>query len=242
MKSHSQFGEDVLLWEYFGAKPDGFFVEVGANHPTECSQTWLFAQQGWRGILVEPISKNCELLRKERPESVVFDCALGAAEQRGRVQLNVAANGDGVSGLVVNEGVIVERVEEVDLRTLDDVLAQAGNPQIDFLSIDVEGAELQVLQGFDIKRHQPAVVLVEDWLHGLDVHRYMVRNGYRVVKRTGENNWYIPRQKPFHMTTLKERLRLFNKMYLGLPFRKMRLARRQRAAARLARKNGSSDG
>jgi hypothetical protein len=39
MNSYSQFGEDLLLWEYFGARPEGFFVEVGANHPTKCSQT-----------------------------------------------------------------------------------------------------------------------------------------------------------------------------------------------------------
>lgn len=227
VNSYSQSGEDKLLWEYFRAKPEGFFVEVGANHPTICSQTWLFEQHGWKGILVEPIARNCEMLRQQRPGSQVFQCALGAPEQRGRAKLNVAAFNDGWSGLQVNDGVVVDRVEEVEVRTLDEVLAEAGNPQLDFVSIDVEGLELQVLRGFDLMRHHPAVLLIEDHLQQLVVHWHLLGHGYRVVKRTGENNWYIPKQQAFHMTTWTERLELFRKMYLGLPFRKIRLSRRR---------------
>ena len=101
-------------------------------------------------------------------------------------------------------------------------------PKLDFVSIDVEGLELQVLRGFDLARHRPAVLLIEDHLKQLDVHRHLARHGYRVVKRTGVNNWYVPKRQPFHMTTWTERLKLFRKMYLGLPFRKMRWSRRRR--------------
>lgn len=228
MNSYSQFGEDLLLWEYFEARPEGFFVEVGANHPTKCSQTWLFEQHGWKGILVEPIARNCETLRQQRPGSRVFQCALGSPEQRGRAQLNVAAGNDGWSGLQVDDGVVVDRREEVEVRTLDEILAEAGTPKLEFVSIDVEGMELQVLRGFDLRRHRPAVLLVEDHLKQLGVHRHLVRHGYRVVKRTGVNNWYVPKRQPFHLSTRTERLKLFQKMYLGLPFRKIRLSRRRR--------------
>jgi hypothetical protein len=96
------------------------------------------------------------------------------------------------------------------------------------VSIDVEGMELQVLRGFDLMRHRPAMLLIEDHLEHLLVYRHLVRHGYRVVKRTGVNNWYVPKRQPFHLTTWTERLKLFRKMYLGLPFRKMRWARRRR--------------
>jgi FkbM family methyltransferase len=227
MDSYSQFGEDVLLWDFFGARTDGFFLEAGANHPVKCSQTWLFEQHGWRGILVEPIAKNCELLRQHRPGSRVFQCALGAPEQRGRAQINISAGDDVLSGLVVNEGVTVERTEEVEVRTLDEVLAEAGNPKLDLMSLDVEGFELQVLRGFDLARHRPAILVVEDHLQNLSVHRHLARNGYRLVKRTGLNNWYIPNNQPFRMTSLKERLGLFRKMFLSLPFRKLKRMRRK---------------
>jgi FkbM family methyltransferase len=228
MTSYSQFGEDVLVWEYFGGRRDGFFVEVGANHPTELSQTWLFEQNGWKGILVEPLARNCEALRAQRPGSRVFQYAVGAPEQRGRAKINVSDANGAYSGFVVNEGVVIERVEEVEVRTLDDVLADAGNPKIDLVSIDVEGLELQVLQGFDLARHRPAMLLVEDHLHQLAVHRHFARNGYRLVKRTGINNWYIPQNRPFTMTTLGERLALFRKVFLGYPFRKFKHLRKER--------------
>jgi len=228
MDSYSQSGEDLLLWEYFGAKTNGFFLEAGANHPTKLSQTWLFELHGWEGILVEPVAKNCELLRQHRPRSQVFQCALGAPEQRGRAQISVAGGDDVLSGLAVNDDVIVERMEEVEVRTLDEILVEAGNPKLDFVSIDVEGMELQVLRGFDLMRHRPAMLLIEDHLEHLLVYRHLVRHGYRVVKRTGVNNWYVPKRQPFHLTTWTERLKLFRKMYLGLPFRKMRWARRRR--------------
>jgi FkbM family methyltransferase len=228
MQSYSQFGEDVLLWEHFGRKPAGFFVEVGANHPTQLSQTWLFEQQGWRGILVEPLAAKCELLRKERPGSRVFQLAVGAPEQRGRARFTIAAGDDMLSGLTVHDGVAAERVEEVEVRTLDDVLAEAGNPPLDLVSIDVEGAELAVLRGFDLARHRPAVLLMEDHLQRLSVHRHLVRHGYRLRKRTGCNNWYLPAGAPFTLSGRSERLGLWKEIALDTPVRCLRFALKRR--------------
>jgi len=235
MNSYSQFGEDVLLWQHFGGKKDGFFVEAGANHPTVNSQTWLFEQNGWKGILVEPIAAKYELIRHERPGSRVVHLALGAPEQRGKAKFSVAAGYDGVSAFELHEGAVVEHVEEVEVKTLDDVLADAGNPKLDLVSIDVEGFELQVLKGFSLERHRPAVLLIEDHLQKLHVHRYVVSHGYRLVKRTGCNNWYVPQDAPFTMATLGEKLGLLKEMWLDTPVRCVRFyfkrRRGQKAAA-----------
>lgn len=222
MESYSQFGEDQLLWTYFGGKTEGLFLEAGANHPTICSQTWLFEQRGWRGFLVEPLAANCQLLREQRPGSRVFQCALGAPEQRGRASFSVAAEGDALSGLVLNEGLTAQRVDEVEVRTLDDVLAEAGDPKLDFVSLDVEGAELAVLLGFDLERHRPSVLLIEDHLQRMQVHYHMRRCGYRLVKRTGCNNWYVPEAAPFLLTRGWEKLRLTKEIWLDTPVRCVR--------------------
>ncbi len=232
MKSYSQFREDVQLWEHFGRKRDGFFVEVGANHPTQLSQTWLFEQQGWRGLLVEPLAAKGELLRRERPGSRVFQLAVGAPEQRGRARFTIAAGDDMLSGLTVHDGVTAERLEEVEVWTLDDVLAEAENPRLDLVSIDVEGAELAVLRGFDLARHRPAVLLIEDHLQRLNVHRYLVRHGYRLRKRTGCNNWYLPAGAPFALTGTAERLGLLKEIWLDTPVRCLRFALKRRSARR----------
>jgi len=222
--SFSQFGEDLLIWKYFGETNDGFFVEIGANDPENLSQTLFLEHHGWHGILVEPQSSCCERLRQIRPQAQIFQVACGSPDQRGKALFQISEN-NALSKLSSNSPVSPEiKFEEVQVVTLDDILNQAQNPQIDFISIDVEGFELQVLQGFNIAKHQPKLLLIEDnFSQRLNVHRYLKRNGYRLVKRTGCNNWYVPKGWPFGLSTAWERMMLFRKMFLGTPFRKLKM-------------------
>jgi len=221
-QSFSQFGEDSLILKFFAGKIDGFFVEVGANDPENLSQTFLLEQNGWRGILVEPLSSKSERLRSCRPNSQVFQVACGSPNQRGKALLHINDTGSKLTDLPSN-GISLGGHEEVRVMTLDEILKQAGNPKIDFLSIDVEGFELQVLQGFSLEQHQPSLMLVEDNIaNRLTVHHHIQRRGYCLVKRTGCNNWYVPQNAPFTMTSTWEKIKLFRKMYLGTAFRKLK--------------------
>jgi hypothetical protein len=74
--STSQIFENFLVWDFFKRKNKGFFIEVGANYPFIRSQTWLLEHSGWQGILVEPLSECCELLKKLRKNSRVFQVAV----------------------------------------------------------------------------------------------------------------------------------------------------------------------
>jgi FkbM family methyltransferase len=224
VQSFSQFGEDSLILKFFAGKTDGFFVEVGANDPENLSQTFLLEHNGWRGILVEPLPNCCERLRSCRPRSQIFQVACGSPEQCGKALLQV--NGE-LSKLAASAPGQPPRggYEEVPVMTLDDILEQSPHPQIDFLSIDVEGLELQVLQGFDLQKHRPRLLLVEDNLpNRLKVHRHIKRNGYQLVKRTGCNNWYVPNNQPFDLSSTWERVKISRKMYLGTAFRKLKAA------------------
>src|SRR5689334_2098633 len=69
--------ETALVLEFMGNRKEGFFLDVGANDPQNGSQTWVLEQQGWRGILVEPLPELCERLRQARPKSKVFQIACG---------------------------------------------------------------------------------------------------------------------------------------------------------------------
>ena len=73
--------QDELVWEFFSRRAEGFFVEVGANHPRDGSQTWLLEQAGWRGILVEPQAALFQALCQERLRSKVFRAACSAPEK-----------------------------------------------------------------------------------------------------------------------------------------------------------------
>jgi FkbM family methyltransferase len=191
MQSYSQYGEDLILWDYFEGRPDGLFVEVGANHPTVLNNTWFFEQRGWRGILVEPLPERCRELRQVRHRSQIIEAALGAPENRGTTAFQVAAE-HALSGLELKPDVKCLEGIKVTLTTLDDVMAAAGNPKIDFITIDVEGTELDVLRGFNLERHRPPVLLVEDHWRNHALHQHLCGRDYRIVRRTGVNSWYVP--------------------------------------------------
>ena len=218
--SFSQYGEDHLVWQFFGQSETGFFVDVGAHDGETFSQSLFLERHGWRGILIEPQSACCAMMRIKRPAAQVFQVACGAPEQRGSATLQLDHQG---SKLVSESNPAQSGYEETQVMTLDDILGQVSHPPIDFLSIDVEGFELQVLRGFNIQKYHPRLLIVEDNLpNRLKVHWHLKGHGYRLVKRTGCNNWYVPRGQSFPFSTSWEHARLYRKMYLGTVFRRFR--------------------
>jgi hypothetical protein len=120
-----------------------------------------------------------------------------------------------------------EQVIDVLVRTLDDILVEAGAPQgFDLLSVDVEGHELEVLSGFDLARWQPRLIVLEDHVGNLDRHRFLTAAGYRLIRRFENNGWYVPKHSPA-VIGWRERWNIVRKYYLALPFRIARNASRQ---------------
>ncbi|MDB6019874.1 MAG: Methyltransferase FkbM [Pedosphaera sp.] len=216
--------EGELVWEFFGRNPKGFFVEVGANDPQNSSQTWFLENKGWQGILVEPLSRFYTALCKARPQSRVFQVACGAPGHPPTAELFVGENSEHSSlrRNTVDAETRYVKAETVRLLTLDELLAEAGHPQLDFVSIDVEGMQLEVLKGFDLARHRPRLLFVEDHLLNWETHFHLKRQGYRLVKRTQLNNWYVPQGTPFRLTSLGERFKLWRKVWPGTPARQLK--------------------
>lgn len=217
-----------LVAAFFG-DIKGYFVEVGANEPRVRSQTWHLEQTGWTGVLVEPQPELARELRAMRMAEV-FAVACSSPDNAGRtLPLHVAGPLSSLDRSQMAPGASPEVVIEVPIRTLDSVLEEAGAPEkFDFLSIDVEGHELEVLSGFDIARWQPRLILLEDHVADLSKHRYLTGAGYRIVRRYENNGWYVPNHSAVRMqgTDWWEILR---KYYLALPIRWLRnLSRRLR--------------
>jgi FkbM family methyltransferase len=218
--------EQELVREFFGGARSGFFVEVGANRPQQESQTWHLEQLGWTGVLIEPQPELAGDLCSAR-SAKVFAVACSSPENAGRrMKLHVAGALSALDRDRMAPGAQPERVIEVPVRTLDDVLIEAGAPrQLDFLSIDVEGHELEVLRGFDFAHWRPRLVLLEDHVGNLKKHRFLRAAGYRLIRRFENNGWYVPRNAAFCVTP-RERWEIVRKYYLALPFRMARNASR----------------
>lgn len=225
--------ETALVREFFQNRPAEYFVDVGANDPQWLSQSWHLEQNGWRGLLVEPVPELCERLRVERPASTVIQAACCADEETGDAEFFVADDLD-KSTLhpdLLDFNTSLQRTIKVRLGTLNELLDEAALPRVDFVSIDVEGLQLDVLRGFDLAAHRPQLILIEDHLTDLKTHRYLVAGGYRLVKRTGLNSWYVPASEAFELTTPSERFGLWRKVWLRTPARKLKFALRRRRSA-----------
>jgi FkbM family methyltransferase len=196
-QSHAQFGEDRILAEIFGERNSGHCVEIGAYDGRTGSASYAFEQRGWQCLLVEPIPALVEEIRKHRACTVV-NCAV--SDHEGEASFYVADNVEAMStlDLTAHRRDWIERaggaVHEIRVRTttLDSLLAEVSFPEIQFMTIDVEGHEMAVLNGFTLEAHRPRVVIVEDnSVNGnAEVARYMSERGYVHFRRTGVNEWY----------------------------------------------------
>jgi hypothetical protein len=139
-----------------------------------------------------------------------------------------------LDGRLPLSGARAQGTVQVPIRTLDDMLTEAAAPApIDFLSIDIEGHEVEAFAGFDFARWRPRLILMEDHVTSLAKHRLLVRFGYRLIRRTGLNGWYVPAAAAPRLGFLGW-WSLARKYYLALPIRMLReTKRRLRARARV---------
>jgi FkbM family methyltransferase len=218
--------EEELKAQFFAPMRKGFFVEVGANEPQRGSQSWQFEQAGWNGVLVEPQPDLAAELRRLRRAHVVAAACSSPANAGAAMTLHVSGPHSSLKPKLAVTGVVAKNTIDVPIRTLDDILEEAKAPvPIDFVSIDVEGHEVEVLSGFDLMRWRPRLVLIEDHVTTLATHRCLTRAGYRLIRRTGLNGWYVPRAQAPRVGA--GWLQLARKYYFALPIRMLRDRKRR---------------
>lgn len=207
----SQFGEDVLLYNLFDGKPDGFFIEVGAYDGYTYAVTYAFECLGWTGLLVEPIPERYEACKARRPGSRVVHAALSKRGSNGTATFSHIVSPKkhyeassflpgSVSGKRYMRPPKTNTISlTVPLTTMDDLLASAPPPGgVDFVVLDVEGGELNLLDGFDLDKYRPKAILIEDQAMGRDttVLDYLVGRGYEHVTWLSYNRLMVRKDEP----------------------------------------------
>jgi FkbM family methyltransferase len=198
----AQHGEDRWLERYFRGRPDGFFVEVGAYDGVVLSNTYFLESIGWRGILVEPIPEKASRCRLNRPQARVFECAAVAPGSNSEIAFEVVDGGEVYStssmspehtARVAGYGLRTRKIV-VPARTLDSILEEVHPVRVDYVSIDVEGAEVEVLRGFDIGRWRPRVVMIEvnTRTRAAALRELFTSHGYVYLSSIGINDVYVP--------------------------------------------------
>lgn len=193
-------GEDVFLWVLFAGKPAGRYIEVGAFDGERHSVTYLFEAVGWTGVLIEAQPELAARCAAARPGSRVVHAALSKRGASGMATFHTLARGDAVRSDSYLASVAGARrrsrhgntAVQVPLTFMDAVLGPADDP-IDFAVIDVEGAEADLLDGFDLSARRVRVILIEELGGAGDgpVAERLTRAGYIRITRIGRNDVYI---------------------------------------------------
>ena len=166
MVSYAGSAEDVMLRRFFGDQASGFFVDVGAHDPVVGSVTHHFALSGWQGINIEPLPAFFQRLVEARPNDINLNVAVSQAF--GTLDLIVNKTEPGLSTMTQEladgyerAGHHLERIR-VPTRPLADIVREhCADRTVDFLKVDAEGHELEILRGVDLSVWRPRVVLIE---------------------------------------------------------------------------------
>lgn len=201
--NYSQLGQDLEVVKFYNHMKDGYFIEIGALDGIEISNTYLLEKTyNWKGICVEPIPYRFEKLVSNRPNSICVNKAVYDKSNK-NVVFDIANNGDGLSGIsevpnldwhknLVNANKTQIMVETI---SLNDLLEQSNSPTfINYLSLDTEGSEYDILKTFNFSKYTIGLIDVE---HNFteprrsNIRNLLLNNGYIYMRENYVDDCYI---------------------------------------------------
>ena len=175
---YSYGGIDSVVNDIFKNQKNGFYVDVGAQHPIKNNNTYLLHKKGWEGINIDLDQKNINLFNVSRKKDCNICAAISSLEKD--ANLYYYHEGSPINTLsreiADRQKAIIKETRAIRTKTLTSILdnSKFKNKEIDFLSIDVEGVELEVLQGLNLNIYKPKIIVVE--LLDLDSKKLEIKN------------------------------------------------------------------
>jgi FkbM family methyltransferase len=197
IKSYSQEGEDMILKRLFEKKETGFYVDVGAHHPKRFSNTYYFYKKGWYGINIDAMPGSMDLFKKHRPRDINIEAAISDKKE---VLIYYIFNEPALNGFCKeisesrngSNSYFIDKKISIVTVTLDEILNKYMliNKEIDFLTIDVEGLDFNVIKSLNLNKYQPKVILIEILqsdlhdIHNNQITSYLYTYGYKIFSKS----------------------------------------------------------
>jgi len=194
--SKSQLGQDFEVIKFYNNKKNGYFIEIGASDGIQLSNTYLLEKKyNWKGICCEPIPERFRSLVVNRPNSICFNEAVYS--QSGlTLAFNISNNFDLLSGITEHIDKHTSTLDcnntpiKVKTLSLIDILDKANAPSfIEYMSLDTEGSEYEILKDFDFEKYTFGLIDIEhNYIEPrrTEIMNLLISKGY-VYK--GENKW-----------------------------------------------------
>ena len=197
LKSYSQEGEDMILRRFFENKSSGFYIDVGAHHPKRFSNTYFFYKKGWQGVNIDAMPNSMKLFNRFRPRDTNIEKPVSAKKQ---ILTYYAFNEPALNGFSKEMSderngkgsYYVTFTKDIETVTLEDILDEnlKFGQLIDFLSIDVEGLDFDVLKSNNFEKYRPKVILIEilgsrfDEIQNDDIYKFLKQLDYEMCAKT----------------------------------------------------------
>lgn len=196
--SYSQDKEDIFLTKYFKNKKKGFYIDVGAHHPSRFSNTYLFYKKGWKGINIDATPGSMKLFNILRPLDTNIEIPVSNNNKKinyyifdepalNSFSLKLSKDRD------LNTKYKIKKIIKLLPKKLSEILDTylLKKTKIDFMSIDVEGYEYEVLQSNNWKKYKPEYLLVEVLeydsvkIHKDKIYKFLKDKKYKLIKTIG---------------------------------------------------------
>lgn len=200
----SQCGEDLILESLMSNQKNGFYVDVGANHPIKFNNTLLFYKKGWNGINIEPNNSRMWLFNFLRRRDVNLNVGIG--KKKSEIDFYVFKESTlstfekTASDEYQKMGHNLKKTIRIQISPLREILeTYAKGKEIDILSIDTEGFDMEVLESNDWNKFRPRFLIIETLEYRNDgkgkklnylFDPYLEKNGYRIAAETYINTIY----------------------------------------------------
>ena len=197
LKSYSQEGEDMVLRRLFEKQKTGFYVDVGAHHPKRFSNTYFFYKLGWKGINVDAMPGSMTAFNRIRARDINIEKPVS---NKKKLLTYYAFNEPALNGFSkeLSEerdgkgSYFIEFTKDIETSTLEEILDNnlPKDQSIDFLSIDVEGLDFNVLRSTNLEKYHPKVILVEILNSSLadiqisKIYQFLTDAGYELYAKT----------------------------------------------------------
>lgn len=204
----SHFGEDQIVSFFLGdGKTSGFYVDVGCYHPTLFSNTYLFYQRGWRGVLVDANPFMIDLCREIRPDDISLNLAIGDHDGTATLyKFNHWGSSNTIDThfrdhLIQTQKVEVTETVDVEMLSLESLFSKFSQGRdIDFLNIDIENADYKALIGNNWDKYRPKIIAVEDlnFDNGnpsrSKTHNFLIEKDYNLESRAVFTSIYVAKE------------------------------------------------